>query len=78
MNDKRQQGLIGKFKVTRVDGTDAPGAKHDGCRYFVLDVTHDPHAIPALKAYASSCRSEYPALAADLDVLSETSQEPKA
>lgn len=65
--DKRTTGLIHKFSVTRTDGTDAPGGKHDGCDYFVLDLTHDPHALPAIRAYAESCRADYPALAADLD-----------
>lgn len=65
----RNDGIYNKFDVMRVDGTDGPGAKHDGCEYFVLDVTHDPHAIPALKAYAESCRDEYRNLAADLDAM---------
>jgi hypothetical protein len=47
--------IYAKFKVERTDGTSAPSQKHDGCDYFVLDVTHDPHAIPALLAYAQSC-----------------------
>lgn len=66
MSDKTK-GLFGKFYVTRKDGRDRPGEKHDGCEYFVLDLTHDPHAIPAIRAYAKSCRADYPALAADLD-----------
>lgn len=68
MSDK-SKGLIDKFTVERNDGTSAPGQKHDKCYYFVLDVTHDPHAVPALAAYAASCRAEYPVLAADLDRL---------
>lgn len=64
--ERRAQGLIGKFNVSRVDGTDAPGGRHFGCRYFVLDMTHDPHAAPALRVYARSCEAEYPALARDL------------
>ncbi len=51
MGDK-SKGLIGKFTVTRNDGKDAPGEKHDGCAYFVLDLTHDPFAIPAIETYA--------------------------
>ena len=66
MGDKAK-GLYDKFTVVRMDGKGAPGKKHDGCRYFVLDLTHDPFAIPAIKAYADACRSEYPLLAADLD-----------
>lgn len=69
MGDK-SRGLYpeGKFVVLRKDATDAPGGKHDGCGYFVLDVTHDPHAIPALCAYAESARGDgYELLADDLD-----------
>lgn len=62
-----QRGLYAKYlPITRADGQSAPGEKHDGCEYFVLDITHDPHALPALHAYALSCESDYPALAADL------------
>jgi hypothetical protein len=67
MNDKTQIGLYRKFDVRRTDGSSEPGGKHAGCNYFVLDVTHDPHAISALRAYAESCRSQFPLLAADLD-----------
>jgi len=65
MGDKTR-GLYGKFRIERTDGKSAPGEKHDGCDYFVLDLTHDPHARPALMAYAKSCAEEYPLLAADL------------
>jgi hypothetical protein len=65
MGDKNL-GLYNKFKVERTDGKSAKGKKHYGCEYFVLDLTHDPHALPALRAYAESCEAEYPALAADL------------
>lgn len=64
--DKRTTGLYNKFHVTRADGTSSPGEKHYGCDYFVLDVTHDKHAIQALLAYADSCEAEYPLLARDL------------
>lgn len=64
----RTRGIFHKFNVSRVDGTSAPGGKHDGCFYFVLDLDHDPHAKAALKAYADSCRADYPKLAEDLDV----------
>lgn len=68
MKDK-SKGIYNKYVVFRTDRRDAPGEKHEGCEYFVLDVTHDLHAIPALRAYADSCRDEYPVLAADLDAL---------
>lgn len=62
----RNRGLYGKFIVERTDGASAPGKKHDGCDYFVLDLTHDPYALPALKAYMLACRRDYPFLAGDL------------
>jgi hypothetical protein len=64
--DNRGPGLYRKFKVTRTDGSHRVGGKHEGCEYFVLDVDHDKHAMPALAAYAESAADEYPQLAADL------------
>ena len=61
-----KRGLYDKFNVRRTDGSSEPGGKHEHCSYFVLDFSHDDHAIPALEAYAASCRTEYPLLAADL------------
>ena len=60
------QGLYRKFSVSRTDGSDAPGLKHFGCEYFVLDLRHDVFAAPALQAYAQACRHTHPQLAADL------------
>lgn len=60
------RGLYEKFRIERIDGTSAPGQKHDGCQCFVLDLTHDKHAWPALIAYAASCSAEFPKLADDL------------
>lgn len=59
-------GLYRKYDVRRVDGTDQPGGKHDGCDLFVLDLTHDEHARYAAWMYALSCQREFPELAADL------------
>lgn len=64
--DKKTTGLYNKFSVARTDGSSSPGGKHDGCEYFVLDLTHDPFAVPALRAYAAACASEYPQLSDDL------------
>jgi len=61
-----EQGLFNKFIVMRTDGKDAPGEKHHGCAYFVLDLDHDRHAPAAMRAYASACSETHPALAADL------------
>ena len=65
MGDKTQ-GLYNKFHISRTDGTSAPSQKHDGCDYFVLDLTHDKFAESALRAYAFACQHEYPQLANDL------------
>ena len=41
--------------------------KHDDCRYFVLDPTHDPVARSALISYAHKAQiAGHPELAADL------------
>ena len=65
------RGVYEKFIVRRTDGKHRPGQKHDGCVYFVLDLDHDKHAIPALEAYAASCRAEYPDLARDIDEMAD-------
>lgn len=67
MGDK-SRGLYNKFNVTRTDGSSEPGGKHDGCEFFVLDLTHDKHAKAALLAYAKSCCLEYPLLSEDLRI----------
>lgn len=66
MIDKQKTGLYNKFVVQRVDGTDQPGGKHDGCEYYVLDLTHDVHAKAAMLAYADSCEADFPVLASDI------------
>jgi len=63
--DKKSIGLYNKFNVSRTDGRDAPGEKHHGAEYFVLDMA-DKFAAPALAAYAEACKHEYPVLSADL------------
>jgi hypothetical protein len=65
MGDKTR-GLYEKFIITRTDGQSDSGEKHDGCDYFVLDLTHDKYARAALTTYELSCRQEYPLLAKDL------------
>lgn len=62
-----QQGLFRKFDVFRVDHSDQPGGKHYGCRYYVLDLTHDQHAPTAMRAYAAVCRATHPQLADDIE-----------
>jgi len=62
-----ERGLYNKFSVIhRTDGRSAPGERHDGCEYFVLDLTHDRHCVEALRSYAESCRSDFPLLSLDL------------
>ena len=70
MSDKNK-GLYNKFVVRRTDGSSEQGGKHEHCDYFVLDLSHDKHAIPALRAYAESCEPEYKALADDLFLIAE-------
>ena len=62
----RKRGLYNKFHVERADGRSDLGEKHHGCEYFVLDLDHDPHALPAIQAYAKSCAADYPKLAVDV------------
>lgn len=67
MGDKTR-GLFKKFTVARVDGSDTSGGKHEGCEYFVLDLTHDEHVARALRAYSKAVRADgYELLANDLD-----------
>ncbi len=63
---QQHRGLFQKFTVTRTDGRHRRGQKHEDCRYFVLDLSHDTHAFAALRAYAESCEQEFPMLASDL------------
>jgi hypothetical protein len=74
MGGERQMGLYNKYCVTRNDETDKIGEKHHGCQYFVLDLTHDPHAKSAILAYARACRETHPALSKDLQDLSRSSK----
>lgn len=65
-HDKRR-GLYNKFSIMRIDGNSAYGQKHHECDYFVLDLTHDPLAIPAIRAYAiEASKAGYTKLAEDL------------
>ena len=52
-------GLYGKYKVSKADGTPIEGFA------FILRIT-DVHARAAMCAYAESVRAENPALASDL------------
>ncbi|GAB4059091.1 hypothetical protein [Uliginosibacterium sediminicola] len=60
------QGIFHKFIVRRADGSDAPGGKHCGCQYFVLDLDHDPHAVAAMRAYGTACSNTHPQLSREI------------
>ena len=64
MTDKR--GWIQKYVVKRTDERDGLGEKHSGCKYFVLDLNHDPFALDALEAYSATCAETQPLLARDI------------
>jgi hypothetical protein len=64
-----EKGLYAKYAVTRLDGRSEPGCKHADCQYFVLDITHDPFAAAAVRAYATACKRQFPTLAHDLNRL---------
>lgn len=64
-----ERGLLHKYNVFRVDGSDEEGGKHCGCDYFVLDLTHDPDAALAAAYYAGLCSESRPNLSADLQSL---------
>ncbi len=65
--DDKDHGLYSKYKVIRADGSGEPGGKHENCSYFILDLDHDPFALPALEAYAGACAKDgYTKLSDDL------------
>ena len=65
--DDKTKGMYDKFRVTRNDGSSEPGGKHEDCFYFVLDLHHDPLAIPAMIEYSDVARAAgYDVLADDI------------
>lgn len=66
MDPTEWKGIYRKFEVRRTDGSSEPGGKHEGCAYYVLDLEHDPFALPALEAYAAACEATLPDLARDI------------
>ena len=64
--DDHARGLYQKYSVNRTDGRDRAGDKHDGCEYYVLDLSHDPYAYRAIVAYARACALTHPQLCDDL------------
>lgn len=67
------RGVFRKYDVKRTDGSGDAGGKHEGCAYFVMDLEHDPFALPAMEAYAKACAKTHPALAEDLRRIISTS-----
>ena len=61
--------LYRKYDVKRLRD---PQNKHGQCHFFVLDLTHDEFAAPALDAYAAACEAKRPELASDLRVMART------
>jgi len=53
-------------RPVRLDGTDQPGGKHDGCRLFVLDLTHDGAARVAVARYCDLVEDSRPVLCRDM------------
>lgn len=58
--------LVSKYTVRRLDGRSQVGQRHSECEYFVLDLTHDPYALEALRRYAEVCDVTHPELAVAL------------
>lgn len=65
MSDK----IYRKFAVARID-LEAE-KRHADCQHFVLDLTHDPHALQALFAYGRSAQKENPELAEEVRKLAQ-------
>jgi len=60
------KAIYPKYMVYRMDGKDNVGEKHEKCDLFVLDLTHDPAAIPAMAMFVTACADDRPALSASV------------
>lgn len=60
-----ERGAYAKYTVYKNDEHGNPMMDHES-DYFVLDLINDPLAADALRAYANSCKEEYPLLSSDL------------
>jgi hypothetical protein len=60
------KGLLSKYHVSRLDGSDQSGGKHEDCWYFVLDPLHDEDARAALAYYARRVKDRRPQLSREL------------
>lgn len=63
------RGYYDKYNVTRKDGKEVPADTH----WFCIDVTHDPLAETAIRAYVTAGMGQFPELA---DVLTDLGWEP--
>lgn len=59
------RGIYAKFRAERTDPESQQ--RHKDCRVFVLEPLHDPHARPALAAYAAHCAEGVPELSSDIN-----------
>lgn len=65
--DQKGKGIYEKYYVTRADEGDRPNHKHYGCKYFVLDLTHDRFVPETIRTYGRLARAAgYGPLASDL------------
>lgn len=65
-------GLYHKYYVERTDGSSSNGKKHEYCKYFVIDMTHDKFAADALLAYSIACKDKFPVLSNELREFAES------
>lgn len=67
-NNDKNRGLYRKYDLYRVreDGNGGYTTELVTDPFFVLRYITDPHAAAAFRAYADSCESENPELAADI------------
>ena len=64
------QGYYHKYDVKRVDEGGNEDIVHEACDFFVLDLTHDVHAVKALRQYRDAMVGVNMDLARDLtDIL---------
>lgn len=62
-DDDKKRGVYKRYEVKRLNDLDG---KHDDCFLFVLDIDHDPFAVPALNSYIDACEHDYELLAHSL------------
>lgn len=63
------QGYYHKYNVQRVDEGNNEAEVHKDCDFFVLDLTHDVHAVRALDKYREAMVGVDTQLAIDLTII---------